>query len=81
MLVIKIPKMKCLKKYSDSKLICLMLKNSTYLSMVVIYAMALNMNKSEIPLIEAMSVLFLIDTFFAQKNVIQEKMNSNLGDE
>lgn len=81
MLVIKIPKMKCLKKYSDSKLIYLMLKNSTYLSMVVIYAMALNMNKSEIPLIEAMSVLFLIDTFFAQKNVIQEKMNSNLGDE
>ena len=72
---------KCLKKYGDSKLIYLMLKNDTYLSMVVIYAVAVYMNKSEIPLIAAMGVLFLFDTFWAQENVIQEKMKSNLGDE
>ena len=66
-----------IKKYIKDNIIYLILKNTTYLSMVVIYAIAVYLDKAEVPMASAIGVLFLIDTFFAQEKAIQEKISSN----
>ena len=42
--------------------------------MVFVYAVSVGMDKSGTPLVGAIGVLFLVDTFFAQENAIQEKI-------
>lgn len=73
--IIKITnKFDCLQKYTESKIIYLIFKNYTYLSMVFIFAMAADADKSDLPMVAAMGVLFLIDTFISQEKAIQEKI-------
>ena len=66
---------KNIQKYTKHNIIYLILKNATYLSMVVIYAIAVYLDKAEVPMASAIGVLFLIDTFFAQEKAIQEKIS------
>lgn len=75
----KIHKLQCFEKYVKGEIIYLIFKNCTYLSMVFVYAVAVGRDKSGMPLAAAIGVLFLVDTFFAQKKAIQEKIKkSNL---
>ena len=75
----KIHKLQCFEKYVKGEIMYLILKNCTYLSMVFVYAVSVGMDKSGTPLAGAIGVLFLVDTFFAQENAIQEKIKkSNL---
>ena len=75
----KIHKLQCFEKYVKGEIMYLILKNCTYLSMVFVYAVSVGMDKSGTPLVGAIGVLFLVDTFFAQENAIQEKIKkSNL---
>ena len=73
----KIHKLQCFEKYVKGEIMYLILKNCTYLSMVFVYAVSVGMDKSGTPLAGAIGVLFLVDTFFAQENVIQEKIKKN----
>lgn len=67
------------EKYARGEMMYLILKNCTYLSMVLVYAVAVGMDNSEKPLAAAIGILFLIDTFFVQEKAIQQKMDkSNL---
>ena len=70
----KIHKLQCFEKYVKGEIMYLILKNCTYLSMVFVYAVSVGMDNSGTSLAEAIGVLFLFDTFFAQENVIQEKI-------
>ncbi len=70
----KIHRLSCLEQYVKDEIIYLFLKNCTYLSMVCIYAVSVDKEKSGTPLAGAICVLFLIDTFLAQENAIQEKI-------
>lgn len=70
----RIHKLQCFEKYVKGEIMYLILKNCTYLSMVFVYAVSVSMDNSGTSLAEAIGVLFLIDTFFAQENVIQEKI-------
>jgi ACR3 family arsenite efflux pump ArsB len=72
----KFYKLQCLEKYVRGEILYLILKNCTYLSMVFIYAALTYMDKSGTQLEVAIGVLFLLDTFFNQENVIQEKIKS-----
>ena len=51
-------KTKCIRKFNDTKTIYSIKKNSTYLSMVVVYALAECENNSEMPMIAAKGVCF-----------------------
>ena len=73
----KIHKLQCFEKYVKGEIMYLILKNCTYLSMVFVYAVSVGMDKSGTPLAGAIGVLFLVDTFFAQENAIQEKIKKN----
>lgn len=61
-----------LEKYTKNQVLYLHLKNCTYLSMVLVYAAATDSDKTATPIVAAIGVLFLIDTFFAQEKSIQE---------
>lgn len=72
-------KLQCFERYAKDEIMYLILKNCTYLSMVLVYAVSVGMDKSGTPLAGAIGVLFLIDTFFAQEGVIQKRIKkSNL---
>lgn len=60
----KIHKLQCFEKYVKGEIMYLILKNCTYLSMVFVYAVSVGMDKSGTPLVGAIGVLFLVDTFF-----------------
>ena len=73
-IAIKINKIQYLERYADDNILYLFLKNSTYLSMVLVYATAVDEGKAEAPFIAAIGILFLIDTFFDKEKEIQEKI-------
>ena len=66
-----------LKKYTENQILYSLFKNCTYLSMVLVYAVAIDSDKSATPIAAAIGILFLIDTFFAQEKAIQEKIKNN----
>ena len=73
----KTNKFRCLERYVKGEILYLILKNCTYLSMVFVYAVSVDMQKSGSPLAAAIGVLFLVDTFFLQENDIQDKMDKS----
>ncbi len=73
----KISKLQGVEKYAKGEIMYLLLKNCTYLSMVFVYAVAVDSEQSSTPLAAALGVLFLIDTFLAQEKTIQEKVKKN----
>lgn len=66
-----------LKKYTENQILYSLFKNCTYLSMVLVYAVAIDSDNSAAPIAAAIGILFLIDTFFAQEKAIQEKIKNN----
>lgn len=73
----KFHKLQGIAKYAKDEIMYLLLKNCTYLSMVLVYAVAVDLEQSGTPLAAAMGVLFLIDTFLAQEKTIQQKVKKN----
>lgn len=65
------------KKYTSNDILYASMKNCTYLSMILIYAMALKLDKSSTPIVSAIGVLFLLDTFLEKENDIIEKVENN----
>lgn len=62
----------CFKKFTKGEIMYHIFKNCTYLSMVFVYAVAVETDKLETPMVSALGVLFLIDTFWVQEKDIQK---------
>lgn len=65
-----------LKKYTENQILYSLFKNCTYLSMVLMYAVATDSDKAATPIAAAIGILFLIDTFFSEEKAIQEKIKN-----
>ena len=65
------------KRYTSNDMLYASMKNCTYLSMLLIYAMAVKVDKLSAPIVAAIGVLFLLDTFLEKEKDIIEKVENN----
>lgn len=65
------------KRYTDKSLIYPVLKNCTYLILVLVYALAIDAGPNGGTVAGATGILFLIDTFWDKDIEIGKKLNDN----
>lgn len=65
---------KYIEKYCDIEVLYGLIKNGTYLSMVIVYAIALEADKANTPIAAAIGILFLFDSFVMQDNSIRNSI-------
>ena len=67
-----IKKLPITRRYYKNSILYLRARNVTYLIMVFLYANAVDVNISSLPIPAALSILFLIDTYITQEENIQK---------
>lgn len=75
----KNPIFQFLIKYTKEEFLYVLLKNCTYLSMVIIYASAVDSDKTGTPMAGAIGILFLLDVFFVAERDLQRRIGSSEG--
>ena len=75
LIIIKVKRKKTILSYYQGNTLYSILKNSTYVSMIFVTAIAQVTDKTGTPMAQAIGILFLIDTYFTNLENIRLQIN------